>query len=358
MFNWKNYIQKYSDLQHLTTERAAVRHYQLHGKREGRTDQIDTIILTGEKIQLRCDYFIGTEQDVKYNPVIYSVIRNNDRWINIYNYNSYKFENVKINAKVFVYTYILEKHLDSLVDILKNFKEYTLYFHNSDGNFLRSHYEVLNVPECKKIYSQNNTVQEVITLPIGIANAQWPHGNQQAVWEILNENIPKTKEIFFNFSMTIPLRERCKEELVPFLEWVPTTDYITYLRTLAQYKYCICIEGNGLDTHRFWECLYLKVIPICVKNEWTNVTKDIFPMILLESWVELRKYVKMPVSKKGKIKVVLPTELYNWNYSVPEIDLFFQTLLCPIANTCSNSILLSSTSSIANETSQCPKNTP
>ena len=46
--------------------------------------------------------------------------------------------------------------------------------------------------------------------------------------------------------------------------------YKEYLEELAQYRYCLCVRGNGLDTHRFWEALYLGVIPIVINNEHTN----------------------------------------------------------------------------------------
>jgi len=32
----------------------------------------------------------------------------------------------------------------------------------------------------------------------------------------------------------------------------------------------LCARGNGLDTHRFWESLYLGVIPVIINNEYTN----------------------------------------------------------------------------------------
>jgi len=48
----------------------------------------------------------------------------------------------------------------------------------------------------------------------------------------------------------------------------------------------ICPVGNGLDTHRLWECFYCSVIPIVIKNDFcTNIEKYI-PMIILNNWDE------------------------------------------------------------------------
>ena len=65
---------------------------------------------------------------------------------------------------------------------------------------------------------------------------------------------------------------------------IPNMDYMNYLKILLSYKFAICPEGNGIDTHRFWECLYLKVIPICLKNHVTKYYSKLFPILLLDDW--------------------------------------------------------------------------
>ena len=68
---------------------------------------------------------------------------------------------------------------------------------------------------------------------------------------------------------------------------MPNRDYQSYLYLLSSYKFAICPEGNGLDTHRFWECLYLKTIPICLKNPITKYYSKLFPIYLLDDWNDL-----------------------------------------------------------------------
>ena len=60
------------------------------------------------------------------------------------------------------------------------------------------------------------------------------------------------------------------------------------LKRLKDYEFCICPEGNGVDTHRLWEAIYLKTIPIVVKSEFTNILiKNNIPVVVLENWSEL-----------------------------------------------------------------------
>ena len=57
-----------------------------------------------------------------------------------------------------------------------------------------------------------------------------------------------------------------------------------YLKALMAHKFAICPEGNGTDTHRFWECLYLKTIPICLKSPVTVYYSKMYPVFLLDDW--------------------------------------------------------------------------
>jgi len=59
---------------------------------------------------------------------------------------------------------------------------------------------------------------------------------------------------------------------------------------MMEYRYCICPEGNGLDTHRLWECFYLRIIPVMLYSPFSmNIrNKTGFPMILLNSWSDFK----------------------------------------------------------------------
>ena len=60
------------------------------------------------------------------------------------------------------------------------------------------------------------------------------------------------------------------------LEISDSRPYDEYLNELSKYRFCLCLRGNGIDTHRFWESLYLGVIPVILNNKTTacdNFTK-------------------------------------------------------------------------------------
>lgn len=47
-----------------------------------------------------------------------------------------------------------------------------------------------------------------------------------------------------------------------------------------------CPRGNGLDTHRFWESLYLGAIPVVLRSEALPVHYE-WPSLIIESWEEI-----------------------------------------------------------------------
>jgi hypothetical protein len=57
-----------------------------------------------------------------------------------------------------------------------------------------------------------------------------------------------------------------------------------YIKELSSYKFSLCIRGNGLDTHRFWESLYLGVIPVLIDN----------PKFKMENFIKYIHYAKIP----------------------------------------------------------------
>ena len=260
-----------------------------------------TKFITGEKIQFLCDHFIGTKKDFNYNP---NVANYKNRYIKI-GYN------VAINNKklIFCYTHLLD-NIELLITTLKMMKNpFKLIFHNSDNAFNKNHLILFNkLPLLIHIYTQNCNIIEnrVSYLPIGLGNSQWPHGSSSIHREVYNKNIEKTKEIYFNFNIKTNKNKRQKcfniiEE--KGIYWNDNLPYKKYLLELKKHKYAICPEGNGIDTHRFWECLYMNTIPICVKNKLTEYYKQYFPIIVLNDWEELN-ITQLDYSKKINHKML------------------------------------------------------
>ena len=63
-----------------------------------------------------------------------------------------------------------------------------------------------------------------------------------------------------------------------------------FLQEIGTSKFTLCPEGNGLDTHRFWEVLYLGGIPVVIRGSYSDRVAKLFglPALALNNWDDLR----------------------------------------------------------------------
>ena len=180
--------------------------------------------------------------------------------------------------KVFIYTHLLKSYVKHILPQLHNDLRIIYYTHNSDHHFDENYLDLINHSTTNCIYAQNVDVQpnsRVNMLPIGIANSMWPHGDLLTLYKVMNETyfLGKNKNIYVNINPnTFGFRRDVLTALKGKFEISGNKPYEEYLRELAQHKFCLCIRGNGVDTHRFWESLYLGVIPVIIDNEQTNMS--------------------------------------------------------------------------------------
>jgi hypothetical protein len=125
-------------------------------------------------------------------------------------------------------------------------------------------------------------------VPIGLANSMWL-SNYITFFQDSNfmKNLNKTKKTYFNFTVTTNTNKRqvCYDSLINKLTWLDNVSAIENIFRLKEYEFCICPEGNGVDTHRLWEALYLKTVPVVIKSEFTNILlKNNVPVVVLDNW--------------------------------------------------------------------------
>ena len=65
------------------------------------------------------------------------------------------------------------------------------------------------------------------------------------------------------------------------------TGRIEYLANLRSNSFVVCPEGNGVDTHRLWETLYMGGIPIVKKSDYLRSLLVNLPVIQIDSWSQL-----------------------------------------------------------------------
>ena len=242
-------------------------------------------IITGEKIQNLADVYLGELSDLSYNPFIASHFHKHQ----LLDMLPEKYDNPPV---VFCYTHRLGKLADK-IHFFQN--PFVLITHNSDDNILWNEPTriILSCSNLIRWFSQNVAIshEKLVLLPIGMANRQWLHGDVD-FFDNFMIPIVKTKHnyFYFNIGTNATKRMECFQQLCQKIPCSSPMNSGDYKRHLADYQFCICPEGNGYDTHRFWEALYLKVIPIVVQSDFVSQLRNTFPnipMVILKSWDDI-----------------------------------------------------------------------
>lgn len=252
---------------------------------------------------------------------------NNPNWYDIDNSNFINFDNPSI---VYVNSSLLSPKpklkSSNLITKLSYFKNpFTLILHNSDGNFEEFESRVLKLDNVTYVYSQNLNFkhEKVSPLPIGIANPIWEWGSEDLVNEVISIDVDKDNFIYTNFKVDGGLRPIDRQ---PCLDWMNLNNFKMnevkpfrdYLLDLKSHKFCLCPQGNGFDTHRFWESLYMKTIPIVKKTVMTEFWAKFFPIILIDDWNE----VNLDIIKNNYEK------LNKWdNYYLLDFDNYVENFI-------------------------------
>ena len=140
---------------------------------------------------------------------------------------------------------------------------FILITHNSDLWITEEYLNILNNNKLIKWYAMNCHIKhdKLQPIPIGIANEKWPHGDKNALLDVINMPIKKTKLVYSNFNIsTNPLKRQNIFNILKTKAFIDIDteihQYKDYLTKLKAYKYVVSPPGNSIDCHRIWEEIY------------------------------------------------------------------------------------------------------
>jgi hypothetical protein len=109
----------------------------------------------------------------------------------------------------------------------------------------------------------------------------WTHPTRQECYDLLS-NAPFVYNLNDDPSQEMREAREKRDNAEFFYEKVP--EIVVYQKTVES-QYALCPRGYGVDTHRFYECIYLGCIPIVVR---TNTVFDrlynVFPCLIVDKW--------------------------------------------------------------------------
>jgi len=273
-------------------------------------------IISGEEFQSLTEVSFFSEN----NCIIDDQIKNKQQ--NLLRIADTSVEIIKQFKTIFVYSHFVHDFMNKFLPYLQ--KGTIIVTHNSDHDINEQHLKYLESTNIKKWFCQNRYINhpKLYSLPIGIANGQWPHGNQQLINNIRSENNIKNNLVFknfdsgTNFSKQFSKRSICdqvtRKNGILMRSKKPNNEY---WRDISKSYFTICPHGNGVDSHRIWECLYLQSVPIVEDHECFSQFKHL-PIIFTKDWNKITiEYLNRQLLHCSKINWNIK-ELYTQNWKL------------------------------------------
>lgn len=165
----------------------------------------------------------------------------------------------------------------------------------------------LKLKGIKRIFSTNAhpVPQFVLPIPQGLTNfcddspshrILGDTGHFLTAWERTPDRDPFKSSLYVNFGIDTNFRVRSKVNQIAreiptaiFRRYGPTSeDRIAFLSDTRRYNFVLCPEGNGVDTVRIWETLYMGGIPIVKREKGMEQILSGLPIAWVDRWEQIR----------------------------------------------------------------------
>ena len=220
--------------------------------------------------------FINGDKFVAMSDFVYNVEGNPDDY---YHYlNTFNIDAVNaFNGVPIIYT--MTTNLETLFPIMEKVTNpIVLLTHNSDRRVTKKLYDKLP-PNVIRWFSLcvDYRGDRLTSLPVGIEN---PHRIEFHHLPKIEKILQKRSEdktyknlLYLCHSIWTNPKERAEPYKLltnkPFVTTIHTPNIFNfdeYIDNIYRHKFVVCPEGNGTDSHRKWECLYLDTIPLGKKK--------------------------------------------------------------------------------------------
>lgn len=161
-----------------------------------------------------------------------------------------------------------------------------------------------------KVYAVNALYNNdrIIPFPIGL---QRQIGDNDKRLEIMKELVESEEDAIFTKEPNKLLYINCgverNSERLPLLkfetnDWCttrfdkdskffPYERYNEFLSELRDHKFVVCPKGHGYDTHRIWETLYMRRVPVMLDDPYFRRLLKGFEVLYIDKWENLEKYI-------------------------------------------------------------------
>jgi hypothetical protein len=156
----------------------------------------------------------------------------------------------------------------------------------------------------------------IFAIPLGLENSKWfPEQKKLEKLELFQKKERSSQGLLylnFNKYNNLPQREGLYEKFsehrwATIFDGKNGRDFESYLSSMISHDFVLSPEGNGPDTHRTWEALYLGTSPVLKKHILHKEWKYDLPIVWVEDWSEVTETFLLEKKKE------MESRHYHWN---------------------------------------------
>jgi hypothetical protein len=200
--------------------------------------------------------------------------------------NTLDFAQLKSDDIIYTHTFYADQLFEKLEKIENT--QLTVITHNSDTT-------VDFVPPDNVYWFTTNVnirYKSIRSIPIGLENDFWLKDKKEKMIKKLSQHRNYKAMVYVNHNVkTNPERQK-PYDLLKGKKWATVNSgangqgFDNYLDNIFNHPFVVCPSGNGIDTHRTWECLYMGTIPIEKRNINNQFYTDL-PILFVDDWEEI-----------------------------------------------------------------------
>lgn len=143
-------------------------------------------------------------------------------------------------------------------------------------------------PQIGSWFSTNSANPAVCQLPLGLGNS---YCQVTAKADLLADALDTPKSGFLYLNFRPETNRGARQDLWESYSTANREGWVTrcagdvsreeFVTGLASHRFALCPPGNGIDTHRMWEALYVGTIPVVRKNPALDFFRDL-PILFVD----------------------------------------------------------------------------
>jgi hypothetical protein len=213
-------------------------------------------------------------------------------------------------------------HLIGLFDQVRQVRNRVVLVSSESDRPITKEFFQRRPPQIAHWFSTNIQTKDerLSALSLGLANSYCGITLKAPLIATRSRSFPeRSRWLYVNFRTTS--NPAAREPVMRHFQSLNNEDWVTvqeaklglepFLDEMTSHRFVLCPPGNGIDTHRLWEALYSRTIPVALAHYATDSFRDL-PILFVEDFRELtrgflaREYQRITSSKWNWQKLFLP----------------------------------------------------